>query len=314
MARNPQRVAAAFSKIEEMVGERRGTVHARPGVVKSTDRIPPTTRIGDYVVVAELASEDVGTVYEATHVVLPRRVLLKVMHGGSGWQRSMAIAVLREACLLEALSHPGIPRVYECGVLPDKRPWTAFEMMDGTTIADLHRNSTMSLVDVVTMLRDVADLLHHAHGRGVVHRQLTAAALVRTPDRAFPYAVTGWQHALTLDTNSRVPLDIRDDVFALGVVAFRALTGAMPDMLTTAQMCPAVPAELSALIDQMLATEPVARPTSAEVRERARWLAATLEPLLMEAPRWTPPHGLDRPIRPPTNGGFEIRISRTRSS
>jgi serine/threonine protein kinase len=286
---------------------------ATPGVVKSSDRLPPATRIGDYAVVAEVAAgttTEAGTVYEATHVVLPRRVSLKVMHSGA-WQRSMAIAVLREACLLEALSHPGIPRVYECGVLPDKRPWTAFELIEGTTIAAIQRTGPMPLVDVVTMLRDVADLLHHAHGRGVVHRQLTANAIVRTPDRAFPYAVTSWDTALTLDTKSRVPLDTRDDVFALGVIAFRALTGAMPDIDTTAQACPAAPVELAALIDQMLATEPVARPTSAEVKERARWLAATLEPLMLETPRWTPPHGTERP---PTNGGFEIRISRTRSS
>lgn len=293
-------------------------LRAPPGVVKSrtpeSDRVLPATRIGDYAVVAQVATEEAGMVYEATHVVLPRRVSLKVMHSGSAWQRSVAIAVLREACLLEALSHPGIPRVYECGVLPDKRPWTAFELIEGTTIADVQRTGPMPLVEVVTMLRDVSDLLHHAHGRGVVHRQLTANTLVRTPDRVFPYAVTNWDTALTLDTKSRVPLDTRDDVFALGVIAFRALTGAMPDVYTTAQACPAAPGELAALIDQMLATEPVARPTSAEVKERARWLAATLEPLLLETPRWTPPHGTERPVRPPTNGGFEIRISRTRSS
>ena len=169
----------------------------------------------------------------------------------------------------------------------------------------------MAVADVIGMLREVSDLLTHAHGRGVVHRQLTAQTIVKSPDRSFPYAVTHWNNALTLDTKSRVLLDTRDDVFALGVVAFRALTGAMPDVQSTREAFPAAPAELAMLIDQMLATEPVARPTSSEVKERAVWLGATSEPIKA---RWTPPYGLDDQIPHPTNDGFAIRISRTRSS
>jgi len=277
-----------------------------------SDRIPPESRIGDYNVVSEVLVEETGIVYEAKHVLLPRRVMLKIMHSGS-WSRAIAMAVLREACLLEALSHPGIPRVFECGVLPDRRPWTAFELIEGTTIAELQRNGPMPVADVIGMLRDVSDLLVHAHGRGVVHRQLTARTIVKTAERAVGYAVVSWDNALTLDANSHVLLDTRDDVLALGVIAFRALTGVMPDFQLTRDAFPAAPPELAALIDQMLATEPVARPTSADVKERAHWLAITSEPI---KPRWTPPYGsLDDKIPPGANdGGFAIRISRTRSS
>jgi serine/threonine protein kinase len=271
-------------------------------------RIPPASRIGDYVVVEELVVEETGVVYEGKHVLLPRRVLLKIMHAGS-WSRAVAMAVLREACLLEALSHPGIPRVFECGVLPDKRPWTAFELIDGDPIGELQHPGPMAVAEVTAMLRDVSDLLAHAHGRGVVHRQLTAHTIVKTPERPFGYAVVSWENALTLDTRS-VMLDTRDDVFALGVVAFRALTGALPDVQTTHEACPLAPVELCALIDNMLAIEPVARPTAVEIKERAQWLATLNEPIKA---RWTPPHGLDDKI-PPMTDGFAIRISRTRSS
>jgi serine/threonine protein kinase len=168
----------------------------------------------------------------------------------------------------------------------------------------------MPVADVITMLRDVADLLSHAHGRGVVHRQINPHTIVKTRDRSFGYAVINWEGALTLDTTTTM-LDTRDDVFGLGAVAFRALTGAMPGKQTTREAFPAAPADLAALIDQMLAREPVARPTSSEIKERAQWLASTNEPI---APRWTPPHGLDDKIPPMANDGFAIRISRTRSS
>src|SRR5689334_6823719 len=101
----------------------------------TADRFVAGARIGDYVVDSDLRSEETGVVYLATHVVLPRKVALKVMHMHSAWLRSMAIQMLREACLLEALHHPGIPRVYECGVLADRRPWTAFEHAEGTPLA-----------------------------------------------------------------------------------------------------------------------------------------------------------------------------------
>src|SRR5207248_7235217 len=72
----------------------------------TTDRLLPGSRIGDYKTIEELYVDDAGTVYLAAHVLLPRRVALKIMHSGSAWQRAVAMQLLREACLLEALSHP----------------------------------------------------------------------------------------------------------------------------------------------------------------------------------------------------------------
>ena len=91
-----------------------------------TDRFTPGARIGDYVVEREVAYEAAAIVYFATHVVLPRQAHVKVSHPGL---RPAAVQLLREACILEALSHPGAPRVYECGVLADRRPWSSIERL-----------------------------------------------------------------------------------------------------------------------------------------------------------------------------------------
>ena len=159
------------------------------------------------------------------------------------------------------------------------------------------------------IVRDVADLLCHAHARGVVHRRLTGDAIVRTPDRAFGICVRDWDDALTLDTGANVSIDARDDVHALGVIAYRALTGCVPDRnVSTAERYPGAPVELTSLVDHMLATDAAARPTSHEVRDRARWLAATVEP------RWTPSTGAPEAIPADDPSGFSVRISRVRTT
>ena len=280
----------------------------------TSDRFAPGARIGDYVVEREVAYEASAIVYFATHVVLPRQTHIKVTHPGA---RAAAIQLLREACILEALSHPGVPRVHECGVLADRRPWCSIEMMPGQSFEQFAGDKPVALSDLVVALRDVADILRHAHERGIVHRRLTASAILRTQRRRSVYVIEDWGDARTLDADSDTAIDSRDDIRALGAVAFRALTGREPQLgVSCATHCSSAPVELVAVIDQMLA-EPVARPVADEVYERALWLCQTLEAApIIERPRWTPPKGFVVEGASPGNGsdldGFAVRISRAR--
>lgn len=288
-------------------------MHARERMAPAapSDRFVAGARIGDYVIDQELAYEVNAIVYLATHVVLPRQAHIKVTHPGS---RDAAVQLLREACILEALSHGGIPRVHECGVLGDRRPWAAIERMPGVTFARFVGDGPLALSDLVVALRDVTDILRHAHDRGVVHRRLTADAIVRTQRRRSGYAICAWGDACTLDTAGGVTVDPRDDVAALGAIAFRALTGKPAEPAVSAAVhCPAAPPELLALIDQMLA-EPVARPLASDAYDRALWLCDTLEAPLLERPRWTPPQGVvPEGVAAADRGGFAIRIGRALS-
>jgi len=285
-------------------------VSRSPSIASS--HFPSGIRVGDYTIDSEYSIEDTGVVYLATHVMLPRRVWLKVMHGGAQDAREMAVQMLREACLLEALAHPGIPRVFECGRLADRRPWTAVERIDGTSLTQTLLDGPLPVADLVVLLRDVAELLGHAHARGVVHRALTADAILRTPERAFGVCIRHWSEARATDAGQAIAPP--NDVYALGTIAFRALTGCLHTPSVTArEWYPAAPVELTSLIDDMLRLEPAARPGSEEVRERARWLASDFEQLRIEKPRWTPPHGLDPDKLPAIDGTGDviIRISRT---
>ena len=266
------------------------------------DRFPAASRLGDYRVEHELRSEDSGVVYLGTHIVLPRLAELKVMHADQGWLRAAAVSVLREACLLEALSHPGIPRVYECGVLPDRRPWSAFAHVKGTPLD----GGVLPISDVVPLLRDAGEILAHAHARGVTHGRVSVDTLVWVEGGRFPVCLRAWADATTQDSTDRAPRPFSDDVVALGRLAFRALTGETADGSSTGVRCPEAPAELTKLIDRMLARDVGA----AEVHDCAGWLAATVE-LLPTKPRWTPVHGLGPEKLPAPTDAFQIRISRT---
>ncbi|HEY0195292.1 MAG TPA: hypothetical protein VGC42_29455 [Kofleriaceae bacterium] len=287
-------------------------------------RFAAGARVGDYSVERELAVEEPCVVYLATHVVLPLQALLKITHPGA---KPAAVQLLREACILEALSHAGIPRVHECGVLPDRRPWSAIERVSGATLKQLAGDGALPLADVVVMLRDVAEIVQHGHERGVVHRRLSASAILRSPRRRSGHAIVDWGDARTRDAAAGVAagagigtaIDPRDDIGALGAVGFRALTGQAADPSTSvARLSPSAPVELVALIDQMIAA-PARRPSAGEVFDRALWLCDTLEASpLLERPRWTPPQGFaaDRGTVDLTEdaSGFAIRISRVRTS
>lgn len=266
------------------------------------DRLAPGARIGDYIIQTVLRIEDTGVVYEATHNILPRRAAIKVMHRDP-WLREMAVQIIREACVLEGLDHPGIPRVFECGELPDRSPWIAMERLDGVTIAEaVGASSTLSVPEVIYLLRDAGEILASAHRAGVIHRMVTASNLVRTSGRKFAFGLRNWSDAYNLEVEleGNVPaglVDERDDVHALGTIAYRALTG---ELASAQESCagrrPSAPLELTQLIDQMIAPDRDHRPTAAQVWERATATAQAIEliPALsqIDKPRWTPAYGL----------------------
>jgi serine/threonine protein kinase len=293
------------------VGSRRSLREAkarrvlRDGNVESS----PGDRIGNYRIECELGLSGSGLLLAAQHVVLPRRAILKVVHTAFATVQSYIVQALREACILEAIAHPGIPILYEAGLLEDRRPWLAFEASTGPTLDDLLASGAFPLIEVAALLRDVAGILEHTHHRGVIHRGLRPDRIVITPDRRYPLCIPDWSEALVHDTTTPVrqivpegsrsyvaPELLREhaggppglvdggvDVFALGVIAHRALTGSLPiapglgsePFAPSIERRPDAPHDLAALIDSMLAFDPCERPSAFEVRSRVDWLFAT---------------------------------------
>jgi hypothetical protein len=219
------------------------------------------TTIGDYEV-REI--ERVGAVvrYAATHIVLPRRAVVELLELDA--PRVDAMKLMRRACILEALRHPAVPRVFECGRL-DGRPWIAFSDEHGTTLEDELQHRRLGVREALTLLEEVAALLSHAHARGVLHGNITPGAIVRAPT----LSLQRWENARVHDTELMSDaIDGREDVFALGKTISAAI--ATPDP---------VPIALVRLLGQMLAGDPAMRPTASEVVAATRALRDAIGPV-----------------------------------
>src|SRR5260221_1880079 len=152
---------------------------------------------------------------------------------------------MREACVLEALRHPGIPRVYDCGTIPSggrSWPWVSIELVRGTPLPP-----TLPAAELAAIVRDVAGILAYAHRRGVIHNAVWLDAIVKDPESGFPICLTSWSNARCGD-----PAEGAIDVRALGLAAYAA----MPLV---------APARLARLVDDMLAPDDDERPSAADV-------------------------------------------------
>jgi serine/threonine protein kinase len=248
-------------------------------------------RIAEYVIQEELAARSTELAYRTTHRVLPRCARVAILNPIFVGVRRAEAQLMREACILETLHHSGVPRVFECGVHGD-RPWIATEYIDGTSLDAAVASRPLPIGDALAIVRDAAEVLAHAHHRGVVHRNLTPGSLVRTPARGFPICITGWGDA-ELDAaghDSAVPRAIDDgarlyrapelatdvgsddpaDVFALGAILFEATTRSFPAPL---RKLPGLPVAAYRLLEGMLSRDPDDRPTAQGVCAEASRLA-----------------------------------------
>jgi serine/threonine protein kinase len=260
----------------------------------------PGERIGNYRIECTLRTTDSALFYEAQHLVVPRRAIVKVIRTGLATDEALVVQTLREASILESIAHPGVPIVYEAGCLRDHEPWFAFEANSGPTLDALLASSPLPLVAVAALLRDIADILEHAHERGVIHRRLRPNQIVISTAGRYPLCIPDWSDAIVHDAATHAPLQISDasrsyvapellrhhsdsvpgridgrvDIFSLGVIAHRALTGGLPfapgfgaePYAPSHERRPDAPRALTALLDSMLAYRQTDRPTAAHVR------------------------------------------------
>jgi len=144
---------------------------------------PLPEQIDDYRILRRLGSGGMGTVHLAEHVTLGRRVALKLLAPELGDDPAFRERFVREARLAARLEHPNVVTVYDAGSA-DAGLWLAMRYVDGEDLgARLRRvGGPLPPAEAVAIVEQVAAALDHAHGQGLVHRDVKPANVLLESD------------------------------------------------------------------------------------------------------------------------------------
>jgi serine/threonine protein kinase/formylglycine-generating enzyme required for sulfatase activity len=213
------------------------------------------SHIGRYRVERLLGEGGFGRVYLAHDDELRRRVAIKVPHPHRITRPQDVEAYLAEARVLASLEHPNIVPVYDVGRTDDGLCFVVSKFIDGTDLSRRIKEGCPPFAESAVLVTAVAEALHHAHKRGLVHRDVKPANILLDP-AGTPYLADfglalkeedfGKARRLAGTPAYMSPeqangeghrVDGRSDIFSLGVVLYELLTeqrpfrGDMPEVL-----------------------------------------------------------------------------------
>ena len=262
------------------------------------------TGVPGYEIEKELGHGGMGCVYRARQLSTKRTVALKVMLAGRHANERMRRRFEREVEIAASLEHPHIARIYASG-LHEGHHWFAMEHVDGERLDNYVARERLGLRDLLSVFGRICDAVNHAHQRGVMHRDLKPGNIL--VDEHHQPRVLDFGLAKLLDRPAEseesisllgevmgtpaymspeqtqgdsAGVDIRSDVYSLGVILYRLLTGqspygeegSLPELLRAISetdpqpprsVKPGLPEEVSAIVLKALEKDPERRYQSA---------------------------------------------------
>jgi tetratricopeptide (TPR) repeat protein len=266
-----------------------GTIPAQPDRTRApvpSKELVPGMVVGRFEMVKEIGRGGFGVVFEARDRDLGRSVAFKAVRPGVR-TRQLDTMLLQEAESAARLQHENIVSIFDYGQ-SDAGPYLVLELLKGETLAGRLARGPMAVNEVVHVGIQVSRALAHAHGAGLLHRDLKPGNVFLTQSGGVKVMDLGLAHFFGQPTGlSGTPAymapeqwkgeaqDGRTDVFALGVTLFEMLGALRPyevrsDRSTVLDPGPEpklvahhVPARLKKLVERCIAKDPAKRPASA---------------------------------------------------
>ncbi len=247
------------------------------------------TALGPYRLERAIGSGGMGTVYEAVRAdgVYRRRVAVKLLHPGPR-TAGLVRRFQAERQILARLDHPYVARLFDGGTTDDGRPYLVMEHVDGLPIDEYSDRHRLTVRQRLELFRKVCSAVHYAHQNLVVHRDVKPSNILVTADgeprlldfgiaklldpASFPVTVEATVDGLQpMTPHYASPEQIRgeavttaSDVYSLGVLLYRLLTGHLPHRLH----------RVSAAASRILSGEEPQKPSTVVLRSAASPAAA----------------------------------------
>jgi len=211
------------------------------------------TTIGAYRVARLLGIGGMGRVYKGVHPTIGSRVAIKVLSRECSDRRDLVERFFSEAKAVNLIRHESIVNVLDLAMLPDGRPYIIMEYLDGAPLAAIVEHAVaagtpLPLGGLARLTVEVLDALGAAHAKGIVHRDLKPDNIFVTPSgrpKVLDFGIAklndmstgsatrtgsllGTPHYMSPEQAAGRPVDLRADIYAIGVILFECATGRKP--------------------------------------------------------------------------------------
>lgn len=207
---------------------------------------------GSYKLDNIVARGAVGEIYRAKHTKTGQAAAVKVLQAAAVYRSTAVTRFIREGNIARRIDSPHVVAIHEVGEMDDGLPYLAMEWLDGEDLGSvLRRKARMDLESIRELLKEVGEGMRKAHEMHIVHRDIKPSNLFRTASsnssdghwKILDFGVsklTDSEGTLTRDGLIGTPgymspeqarghdSDHRSDIFSVGAVVYRTLTGHTP--------------------------------------------------------------------------------------